>query len=315
MAYIKQDWTTGDKITAEKLNHMEDGIEAAAEVDASELVDNNSLIKAENNKLDVKYNALKNQITADLTTNSNYLVEDGVYKCININYGSLRDALADSLFVGQPSALSAVCGRTMQVDSNKKLNVVLGNLVSNSNSNSRSNYIDVVNGVLDVDVTSLATGLATDSTFINDSLGHLDVNLNGIKENIFSSETGTYGNYITIDPINLSESVPTISYMEDYITAQGYSSGQGNIVFTMDDNGGSGESVINLMYYPEGEEHPSYIQQIPMVIYNFSGFDDIPVLCCQNEYGYKVPITHVVYHDANGFYTVDKNGERQSITV
>ena len=30
MSYIKQEWTTGDKITAEKLNHMEDGIENAS---------------------------------------------------------------------------------------------------------------------------------------------------------------------------------------------------------------------------------------------------------------------------------------------
>lgn len=30
MAYTKQTWTTGDTVTSTKLNHMEDGIEAAA---------------------------------------------------------------------------------------------------------------------------------------------------------------------------------------------------------------------------------------------------------------------------------------------
>ena len=29
MAYVKQTWACGDEITAEKLNHMEDGIESA----------------------------------------------------------------------------------------------------------------------------------------------------------------------------------------------------------------------------------------------------------------------------------------------
>lgn len=48
MAYEKQTWTTGEVITQEKLNHMEDGIENAYELPAVTETDNGKVLGVEN---------------------------------------------------------------------------------------------------------------------------------------------------------------------------------------------------------------------------------------------------------------------------
>lgn len=48
MAYEKQTWQTGDVITQEKLNHMEDGIEDAYELPAVTETDNGKVLGVEN---------------------------------------------------------------------------------------------------------------------------------------------------------------------------------------------------------------------------------------------------------------------------
>lgn len=48
MAYEKQTWANGDVITAEKLNHMEDGIEDAYELPAVTETDNGKVLGVEN---------------------------------------------------------------------------------------------------------------------------------------------------------------------------------------------------------------------------------------------------------------------------
>ena len=44
MSYEKQTWTTGDTITAEKLNHMEDGIESYSNVEVIQVINNSVLL-------------------------------------------------------------------------------------------------------------------------------------------------------------------------------------------------------------------------------------------------------------------------------
>lgn len=48
MAYEKQTWTTGEVITQEKLNHMEDGIKDAYELPAVTETDNGKVLGVEN---------------------------------------------------------------------------------------------------------------------------------------------------------------------------------------------------------------------------------------------------------------------------
>ena len=48
MAYTKQTWQTGETITQEKLNHMEDGIEDAYELPAVTETDNGKVLGVEN---------------------------------------------------------------------------------------------------------------------------------------------------------------------------------------------------------------------------------------------------------------------------
>ena len=48
MAYEKQTWTTGEVITQEKLNHMEDGIEDAYELPSVTETDNGKVLGVEN---------------------------------------------------------------------------------------------------------------------------------------------------------------------------------------------------------------------------------------------------------------------------
>ena len=305
MSYEKQDWTTGDVITAEKLNHMEDGIsDALTEVDASELVDSNSLIKAENNKLDVKYDELKSDIATDITAGSNYI--DDVNGKIDVDYNSIKAALDADLLTDNDSTLSTMCGSSLQI-TDSKLEVNIEFLAGDGLMASQTNKFEV-------DMNTLPSALAGDHLDVDEN-GKLDVDITSLSIPSIYSQQGEYGDYITITDSNtmFEGYAPTIDYMEAYVTEQG--GGKGNMYFSFDENGGGETPTPMLQYYPSGEEYPSYISCVPIIRKDINIGEDIPVLCYQETNGQLGILTNVVYHDSDGFYTVDGNGNRQSITV
>ena len=328
MAYEKQDWSNGDIISEEKLNHIEDGISnALTEVDASALVNGATYLEVNNNIIDVKYNELKGDIATDITTGSNDI--DDVNGKIDVDYNSLKTALDADLLTSNDSTLKNMCGSSLQItDSKLQVNVefLAGDGLTTYQSNTiqvdldsvgrdlvvNSNYLGFKGSGystgLGIKMNELSTALAGNGLTTNSNF-QLDVSLSEVQQAIFTENyDDTYGEYITIS--NLGD-VPTTNYVGNYVTDHA----KGNMYFSFDENGGGETPTPMFQYYPSGEEYPSFIPSLPIIRKDINIGEGIPVLCYYDTDGPLEILSNVVYHDADGFYTVDGTGHRQSITV
>lgn len=79
MAYVKTVWATGDVITAEKLNNMENGIESASNVLTTEIVlSDNAPVR-----FDMTYNEIKSAMQAKKPIFVIHSANPGVYGVIS----------------------------------------------------------------------------------------------------------------------------------------------------------------------------------------------------------------------------------------
>ena len=94
MAYTKQTWTTGEVITADKLNHMEDGIAAGGVYNVTSTQQGNGDLV-----LDKNYN----EITAAMEDGKSVLVHNNIFgrSEIELVYGAFSSEVEYAVYTAQ----------------------------------------------------------------------------------------------------------------------------------------------------------------------------------------------------------------------
>lgn len=140
MSYEKQNWATGDVITAEKLNHMEDGIEDSG------AGTENYFVQAQ-----LLYNAQHSVIGCDLLNNGVAVSADDLYNAVQSGKNLVLEyPLQGSIQVGSESEnkYAEVLAYSLERGDQNTLNCITYDLLYAGSSTSPIEgavYVDVVN--------------------------------------------------------------------------------------------------------------------------------------------------------------------------